>query len=238
VTLNPVSGGLTGTTTVNAVNGTATFANLAVTNTGFYRLRAASNGSPSVPSVTFAVGTTGSSTPCPPTETCTSPTLRNIVGLIETIAKVRADAAQPGDVLNVTVGGMPRLPCAGVQKGATMSFTVPTRTALIQLAYDDDADHEALHGNPRTKDVYNGPLPANAHPVCYASDQSFTDASGNSVQIGLLPTCAANGNVRPCVAAEWAAIEGTNTAGEPVIDYDEYEADVLAPAGDPGIGLR
>jgi hypothetical protein len=239
VALNPPAGGLTGTTTVNAVNGTATFSDLAITNPGFYRLRASSNGSPFVPSVPFAVGTTGSSTPCPPNQTCTSPTLRSINGLIETITKVSADAAAPGDVLNATIGGLPKLPCAGPQKGATMSFTVPTRTALIQLAYDDDADHEALHGNPRTKDSYAAPLtPANKHPVCYQSDQAFTDVNGNTVTIGLLPACASNGNVRPCVSAEWAAVEGFDASGKPVIDFDEWEADVLAPAGDPGIGLR
>jgi hypothetical protein len=151
---------------------------------------------------------------------------------------VSASAATPADVLNVTVGGLPKLPCSGTQQGATMSFTVPTRTALIQLAYDDDADHEALHGNSRAKDVFNAPLNANTHPVCYQSDQAFADVNGNMVTIGFLPTCAADGNVRPCVAAEWAAVDGFDAHGAPVIDYDEYEADVLAPAGDPGIGLH
>jgi hypothetical protein len=164
--------------------------------------------------------------------------LRSISGLIETIAKVRADAAEPGDVLNVTVGGLPKTPCAGPQLGATMSFTVPTRTALIQLAYDDDADHEALHGNTRTKDVYNAPMPADTHAVCYVSDESFTDVNGNTVKFGVLPTCGANGNVRPCVAAEWGAVEGLDSHGQPIIEFDEFEADILAPAGDPGIGLR
>jgi hypothetical protein len=238
LTLNPPAGGLTGTTTVNATNGTATFTGLSIANPGFYRLRASSNGSAFVPSVPFAVGTSGSSTPCPPDQTCTSPTLRSTKAAIETITRVAADAAAPGDVLNVTVGGLPKLPCTGTQKGATMSFTVPTRTALIQLAYDDDADHEALHGNTRAKDVYNGPIATDAHPVCYQSDQAFTDVNGNSVRIGFLRACAASGNVRPCVAAEWAAVEGADSHGVPVVDLDEYEADVLAPAGDPGIGLH
>jgi hypothetical protein len=241
VTLNPSSGGLTGTTTVNAVNGVATFSNLAITNPGKgFTLNASSNGSGATTSRGFDVGTTGSSTPCPSTQSCTSPTLTTTAGTVQTTTKVFADAAIPTDVLNVTIGGLPALACAGPQKTATMSFTVPSRTAKIQLALDQDRDSDYLHGTAgKTTNIYNAPItPANLHPVCYTSDQTFKDVNGNTVTTGFLPTCAANAGIRPCVDSEWAEVEGFDKRGNAIIDYAEYEADVLAPTGDPGIGLH
>jgi hypothetical protein len=239
--LHPAGGGLTGATTANAVNGTATFATLAVTNPGKgYTLSAASNGSPGTASHAFDVGTSGSSTPCPATQGCHSPVVSSTSGSVQTETQVTADPAAPADRLNVTVGGLPPLACSGTQRTATMSFTVPTRTALIKLAYDDDRDSDYLHGTAgKTTNIFNAPItPANLHPVCYTSDQSFVDVNGNLATTGLLPACSVSGNVRPCVQAEWAEVESIDHHGRPVVDYDEYEADILAPAGDPGVGLH
>jgi hypothetical protein len=238
VSLNPSSGGLTGTTTVNAVNGVATFSNLKISNAGSgYKLLASSNGSPAVVSRGFDVGTSGSSTPCPATQGCTSPVLNTIQGGIETIGKVKADAAIPADVLNVTLGGLANI-CTG-QNTATLSFTVPTRTALVQIAYDQDRDNDYLHGTPgKTTNIYNYAIAANTYEVCWQSDQAFKDKNGNTVTNGILPTCAASANVRPCVQSEWAEVERFDSRGRPVVDLHEVEADVLAPAGDPGGGIR
>jgi hypothetical protein len=241
VALNPATGGLTGATTANAANGTATFANLAITSPGNgYTLLASSNGSPGTASRAFDVGTSGSSTPCPASQGCQSPVVSSTSGSVQTETQVIADPAAPADRLNVTVGGMPPLACSGTQRTATMSFTVPTRTALVRLANDDDRDSDYLHGTAgKTTNIFNAPItPANLHPVCYTSDQSFVDVNGNLVTVGFLPACAASGNVRPCVQAEWAEVETIDRHGRPVVDYDEYEADILAPAGDPGVGLH
>jgi hypothetical protein len=237
VALSPASGGLTGTTTVNAVGGVATFANLKIGAAGGgYKLLASSQGSVSFASRGFDVGTSGSSTPCPATQGCTSPVVTTTSGGVETEGKVTADAAVPADVLNVTVGGLPPV-CSG-QITSTLSFTVPTRTALVQMAYDDDRDNDYLHGTPgKTVNIYNYAIATDKYKVCWQSDQAFRDASGNLVTNGILPTCVANANVRPCVQAEYAEVESFSH-NQPVVDLDEIEADVLAPAGDPGGGIR
>jgi hypothetical protein len=238
VSLNPSSGGLTGTTTVNAVNGVATFSNLKIsTAASAYKLVASSSGSPGVASRAFDVGTSGSSTPCPATQGCTSPVVTTTSGGIETEGKVTADPAIPADQLNVTIGGLAPI-CTG-QNTATLSFTVPTRTALVQMAFDDDRDNDYLHGTPgKTTNIYNYAIAANTYEVCWQSDQAFKDKNGNLVTNGILPTCAANANIRPCVQSEWAEVERFDSHGHPVVDMDEVEADVLAPAGDPGGGIR
>ncbi len=236
VTASP-AGGLAGTTTVNAVNGVATFSNLSFTTAGHRALVASSNGSPGITSRGFDVGTSGSSTPCPATQGCTSPVVATTTGGVETEGKVTADPALPADRLNVTLGGLPPI-CTG-QITSTLSFTVPTRTALVQIAYDDDRDNDYLHGTPgKTTNIYNYPLAASTYKVCWTSDQAFKDVNGNTVNNGILPTCVQSLNVRPCVQSEWAEVESFDKKGNPVVDTDEVEADVLAPAGDPGGGIR
>jgi hypothetical protein len=238
VTLSPSSGGLTGTTTVNAVNGVATFSNLKIGTAGSgYTLIPSSNGGTGPASRGFDVGTSGSSTPCPATQGCTSPVVTATSGSVETEGKVTADPAVPADVLNVTVGGLP--PICTNQITSTLSYTVPTRTALVQMAYDQDRDSDYLHGTPgKAVNVYNYSIAASTYKVCWTSDQAFKDANGNSVHNGILPTCASNGNQRPCVQSEWAEVEGINSKGQQIVDTHEIEADVIAPAGDPGGGIK
>ncbi|MFL6238873.1 MAG: hypothetical protein ACJ735_05190 [Actinomycetes bacterium] len=237
VSLNPSSGGLTGTTTVNAVNGVAAFSNIAIGTAGHYTLTPSSGGGTGPASRGFDVGTSGSSTPCPAAQGCTSPVLATTSGTVETEGKVTADPAVPADVLNVTLGGLP--PVCTNQITATLSFTVPTRTATVQIAYDQDRDSDYLHGTPgKTTNIYNYAIAANTYQVCWQSDQAFKDASGNTVTNGILPTCVASASVRPCVQAEWAEVESIDKRGNPVVDTHEIEADVLAPAGDPGGGIR
>jgi hypothetical protein len=185
-------GTLSGTLTVNAVAGIASFSDLSINQAGDFTLVATSPGISPVTSNGFTIG--GSVQQCP-TSTCTVTSSANT-----TSATVTATSPSPGQFLSVGIGGV-SYSCAGTYQpvSAPVSFDVYDSSGAQQSAQFTvtmDIDKSLVQSSGRTG--------ASQWQVCYASVQPFTAESGTAMiggvlfHTGLLPACSSTVG-QPCV---------------------------------------
>jgi len=178
---NPGAATLGGTTTVNAVNGVATFSNLTVSKPGLgYTLQATSPTLTSATSTAFDVNTTAVA--CQPHVNCTAAVSNSSIN-----ASVTASGPNAG-TLTVSLNLGPELNCPGyrTQGVGWIYFNVSAITSSKTIAY--------TIMNPKA-----GPL--SGFQLCYGAPYQFRTKSGalatktnggpnGTVEyVGLLPNC-------------------------------------------------
>jgi hypothetical protein len=204
---NPGSGSLSGTLTVNASGGVASFADLSINQPGDgYTLTATSPGfAPAPPSNPFKIWE--SAQPC--TAPCSASSSTDT-----TSATVTTTSPIPaGDFLAFSIGGADFV-CAGTYTRVSdpVSFDVlsPSGVALSSARFTVtlQIDKAAVLASGRTG--------AAQWQICYASQQPFSslpNTSGTAViggvsyQTGLLPDCSKNQGA-PCVQARNKTMAG------------------------------
>lgn len=210
---NPGSGSLSGTLTVNASGGVASFSDLSIDQPGDgYTLTATSPGFTPAPSGPFKI--LGSLQPCS-TAPCTASS-----STTTTSATVTTTSAVPaGDFLGFAIGGAD-FTCAGTYQRVSdpVNFDVfsPSGVPLPSARFT-----VSLQVN-KSAVLASGRTGAAQWQVCYASTQQFTalpSTSGTAViggvsyETGLLPDCSkAQGS--PCVQAR-----NKTNAGDVVVTF-------------------
>lgn len=198
-TAKPGSGMLSGTTTVHAIRGVASFSDLSINRPGIeYRLTATSNGMGSATSDHFTIWSSiqrCSTTPC--TASASSGT---------TSGTVTTSSATSAQFLGTGIGGA-RYSCAGTYQpvSAPLSFDVVSRSGDMQPG----AQFAATLRIDKSLVKSSGHPGASSWQICYASRSSFTAQPGTSGTAriggvtfftGLLPDCS-KAAVAPCVQA-------------------------------------
>lgn len=217
---NPGGGTLSGTTTVNAVNGVATFSDLSINQPGSgYVLAATSPGANPTSSRPFDEVSSG--TTCTGSSTCTTTATTPVSAL-----NVTAPAGTTG-TLSITVDAGVALVCPGYTAqdtnwysflstsnatGKTLTYTVRPASAgseivgATQFCLGAPYDFESRAG---------APAPAGTLP------------DGSSGFIGLLPNCG-KGSAGPCVAKRATTPDSSSPTGFDVV------LTLTFPAGLPG----
>ena len=205
---NPGAGSLSGTLTVNASGGIASFSDLSIDQQGVgYTLIATSPGfTQAPPSSSFDISgsvQSSCSTPC----TVSSSTATTTATVTVT------SAIPPGDFLTAGVGGVDYA-CAGtytrVSDPVTFNVVSPSGVALSSARFTVtlDIDKSAVLASGRTG--------ASQWQICYASTQPFPAQSGTSGtaviggvthNTGLLLSCS-NTQGAPCVQARHKDMAG------------------------------
>jgi hypothetical protein len=204
---NPGAGSLSGTLTVKASGGIASFSDLSINQQGDgYTLTATSPGITPGASNSFNIpGSVQSSCSTPCTVSSSTAT---------TSATVTATSAiPPGDFLTVGVGGVDYA-CAGTYTRVSdpVSFNVlsPSGVALSSARFTVTLDIN------KSAVLTSGRTGASQWQICYASQQPFNtlpDTSGTAViggvsyQTGLLPDCS-KAQGAPCVQARHKDMAG------------------------------
>jgi Domain of unknown function DUF11 len=210
---NPNSGSLSGTLTVNASGGTASFSDLSIDRPGNpYTLTATSPGiTPATPSTSFMI--LGSVQPCSTSCSASSSTTT-------TSATVTTTSAIPaGDSLGFSLGGV-RFTCNAnyQQVSDAVSFDVFNSSGVplpsAQFTVSLEIFKSAVDSSGRTG--------ASQWQICYASQQPFTAQPGTSgttmiggvsYNTGLLADCSSTQGA-PCVQDRHK-----DNAGDVVIDF-------------------
>jgi hypothetical protein len=199
-TANPGSGTLSGTTTVTASGGVASFSDLSIDQPGIgYRLTATSRGINPVKSGHFTIW--GSLLQCsPPTPCSASASSATTSGTVTTSS---ADSTQ---FLGTGIGGG-SYSCAGTYQPLSDPFTFDVVSGSGDM--QPGAQFTAILRIDKSVVLSSGHPGASSWQICYASASSFTaqpDTSGTATIgdttffTGLLPDCA-NTPVAPCVQA-------------------------------------
>lgn len=174
------------------------------------------------------------------------------IGLASNLFNIVDDATICLDAVStclVTASGPNR--GQGVKTRATVTASTGGQSGdLVILSVDDPATEFDCTGYTETTDVifFNVTLPdgttavatrtkttqmtllapyvtksAAKYEACYKADMPFKTASGATATVGLLPTCAKQNPVAPCVVSR-----STNKAKDVILT-------ILSPAGDPGL---
>lgn len=210
---NPAHGTLSGTLTVNASGGVASFSDLSIDQQGVgYTLTATSPGfSPAPPSGTFDIlGGLQPSSSCSATSCTVTTSTATTTVTVTTTSNI-----PPGDFLAVSVGGVD-YSCPGYQRASDpVRFNVLTSSGAplegVQFTVTLQIDKTAVLASGRTG--------ASQWRICYASTQTFAGQSGTATiagtvyNTGLLPGCS-KPPVLPCVQS----LNKTN-AGDEVITF-------------------
>lgn len=197
---NPGAASLSGTTTVDASSGVATFGDLSVGQAGLgYTLIASSLGIDSATSAYFSIDdalpacSTGSACSASASTKTTSGT-------------VTTSSAGTGEYLGVGLGGVTYGCPTYTGSSDPLSFDVLNSSGAAQSSADFAVQLE----------ISKAAVHASGHPgastwqICYASTQPFTAVAGTSgttviggvtYYTGLLPGCSNNSPVAPCVQA-------------------------------------
>jgi hypothetical protein len=197
---NPGSGSLSGTLTVNATGGVASFSNLSIDQPGDgYTLTATSPGISPVTSNQFKIW--DSFQRCPTTSCSASSSTATTSAMVTTTSSIPA-----GDFLGFAIGGV-NFVCPGTYQRVSdpVSFDIfsPSDVALSSARFTVtlQIDKSAVLTSGRTG--------ASQWQICYASLEPFnslpntsgtTVISGVSYQTGLLPDCSRTQGA-PCVQA-------------------------------------
>lgn len=206
---NPGAGSLSGTLTVNASGGIASFSDLSINQQGDgYTLTATSPGlTPARPSGSFNIS--GSSQP----SSCSSPCTVSSSTTTTSATVTTTTPIPPGDFLTVGIGGVDYA-CAGtytrVSDPVTFNVLSPSGVALSSARFTVtlDINKSAVLASGRTG--------AAQWQICYASTQQFTAQPGTSgtaviggvtYNTGLLPGCS-NTQGAPCVQARHKDMAG------------------------------
>jgi len=198
-TANPGSGTLSGTKTVNAVGGVASFSTLQIDQPGVgYRLTAASTGMGTVTSGHFDIWTS--------IQQCSTPPCSASASSATTTGTVTTSSAGP-QFLGAGINGSNSYSCPGTYQPVSDSFSFDVVssggvgqggqfTAVLRV------DKSLVQGS-----THPG---ASTWQICYASMSSFTPRSGGpgtatigdvTYNTGLLPDCSNTAPVPPCVQA-------------------------------------
>jgi hypothetical protein len=203
---NPGGGSLSGTLTVSASGGVASFSDLRIDQAGDgYTLTATSPGISPVTSGSFDILGPGQS--C--TQSCTVSSSTGTTTATVTVTS----PVPPGDFLKVAVGGIDYV-CVGTYQRVSdpVSFDVfsPSGVAL------QTAQFTVTLEIGKTAVLASGRTGAAQWQICYASTQQFTAQPGTSgtaviggvtYNTGLLPNCS-NTQGAPCVQARHKDMAG------------------------------
>ena len=176
---NPGGGFLSGTTTVNAIGGVATFPGISIDQSGLNYTLAASTAAVAIDpgaSAPFNIADVGKQCPAGP---CSSGTVTDG----GTSASELASGGAFGDLLSLYVSVEP-LDCTNyTETSAVVTFDVTgSRTKSITI----------------TIAKASGQKPSKVR-VCFGSPTAFVDRSGATVNLGLLPDCGVS--AAPCVTS-------------------------------------
>ena len=198
-TANPGSGTLSGTTTVSAIYGVASFSGLSINQSGIgYTLTATSPGMNSATSADFTIW--GSLQQCPTTPCSGSQSSATTSGAVTT------SSAGPGQLLGTAIGGV-SYSCGGTYQPVSdpFSFDVLSTSGMTQPG----AQFSVTLRIDKKLVKSSGHPGASSWQICYASDVSFAAQPGTSASAtiggvtfftGLLPDCS-HAAVAPCVQA-------------------------------------
>jgi hypothetical protein len=175
---NPGGGALSGTTTVNAIGGSASFPGIAIDEAGLgYTLAAGTTATDINPTVSGSFNIANVGKQCA-AASCSSGTVTEG----STAASETASAGSPGDLLSLYVAVEP-LDCPGyAETSAVVTFDVSgTRTKSVTIT------------------VPKAGLKVAKMQVCFSSPNAFLNRSGQTVNLGLLPDCSIA--AAPCVTS-------------------------------------
>jgi len=204
---NPGAGSLSGTLTVNASGGVASFSDLSIDQPGDgYTLTATSPGiTPAPPSNPFKIWVSA--------QPCTAPCSASSSTATTTATVTTTSPIPAGDFLAFGLGGVD-FSCVGTYQRVsdTVSFNVlsPSGVALSTAQFTVTLDIN------KTAVLASGRTGASQWETCYASTKSFTtlpNTSGTTViggvtyQTGLLPDCSKTQGA-PCVQARHKDMAG------------------------------
>ncbi len=210
---NPGSGSLSGTTTVDASGGVATFGNLSIDRSGLgYTLTMSSPGIDPVTSGYFNIES--QLAPCTTTPCTASSSTKTTTGTVSTSSTSSSDP-----YLGVGLGGV--------------TYTCPTYTGSSDpVSFDVLSSSGAALPAAQFSvqlEISKSTVQASGHPgastwqICYASTQSFTAISGTSgsttiggvtYYTGLLPGCSNTAPVAPCLQAK-----NKDNAGDVIVTF-------------------
>ncbi len=210
--LNPGSGSLSGTTTVVASAGVASFSDLSINATGTgYTLVATSQGITSATSDPFNIS--GVIQPCSGSSCSTSASSKTTSGTVTT------SPTTSGEFLAAGIGGV-SYSCAGTYQPASdpFSFDLFNSSGVA----DPNAQFTASLEIFKAAVQASGRTGASQWQICYASTQPFTALPGTSAtaviggvtfNTGLLPDCTSTQGA-PCVQAR-----NKDNAGDVVVTF-------------------
>lgn len=193
---NPGSGSLSGTVTVNASGGIASFTNLSIDRHGIgYTLTAMSSGITPATSADFTIW--GSLQHCSATPCSASSSTTTTTGTVTT------SSASTTQLLGFGIGGV-SFTCGGTYQELSdpISFDVFSPSGLAQPSAHFTASLEIS----KSVVLASGRTGASQWQICYASTQPFIGASGTAMiggvtyNTGLLPDCSPTQGA-PCVQA-------------------------------------
>jgi hypothetical protein len=199
-TANPGSGTLSGTRTVNAVGGVASFSDLSINQPGIgYRLTATSRGMNPATSGHFTIW---SSIQQCPTRPCSAS-----VSSATTAGTVTTSSADSTQFLGAGIGGG-SYDCPGTYQPVSdqLSFDVVSGSGGM----GQGGQFTAVLRIDKSLVQSSGHPGASSWQICYASTSSFTPRSGSpgtatigdiTFNTGLLPDCSNTNPVPPCVQA-------------------------------------
>jgi hypothetical protein len=214
-TANPGGGTLSGTKTVNAVGGVASFSNLSINQPGIgYRLTATASGMGSVTSNHFDIWSSAQrcSPPTPCSATASSGT---------TSGTVTTSSASSTQFLGAGIGGGGSYNCPGTYQPVSDQFSFDVVDATTGTGQGGQFTVVLRISKKKVQD--SGHPGASSWQICYASTSSFTPRSGNlgsatigdtAYVTGLLPDCSNTNPVPPCVQARTK-----DNAGEVLVTF-------------------
>ncbi len=209
---NPGSGSLSGTVTVNASGGVASFSNLSIDRAGIgYTLTATSPGITLATSANFTIWGSlqrCSTTPCSASSSTTT-----------TTATVTTSSASTTQLLGFGIGGV-SFTCGGTYQRVSdpVSFDVFSPSGVVQSSAQFTVSLEISKSAVQA----SGRTGASQWQICYASTQPFTALPGTSgtaviggvsYHTGLLPDCSSTQGA-PCVQAR-----SKDNAGDVVVTF-------------------
>ena len=199
-TANPGPGTLSGTRTVNAVGGVASFSDLSINQPGIgYRLTATGRGTGSVTSGHFTIWS--SIQQCPTTPCTASASSATTSGTVTTSS---ADSTQ---FLGAGIGGG-SYDCPGTYQPVSDPFSFDIVTGSGGMG--QGGQFTAVLRIDKKQVQSSGHPGASTWQICYASTSLFTPRSGSlgtaaigdiTFNTGLLPDCSNTTPVPPCVQA-------------------------------------
>ena len=204
-------GSLSGTTTVNASAGVASFSDLSINAVGAYTLVATSQGTTSPPSNSFSISNM--------IQPCTGSSCSASASSATTMGTVTSSPTASGESLAVGIGGV-TYSCGGTYHPVSDPFSF----GLFKSSGVADANAQFAGMLEIFKSTVeaSGRTGASSWEICYASIQPFTalpGTSGTAViggvlnNTGLLPDCTSTQGA-PCVQAR-----NKDMAGDVVVTF-------------------
>jgi len=211
-TANPGSGTLSGTKTVSASGGVASFPNLSINQPGIgYRLTATSRGMFPVTSGHFDIWSSirqCSTTPC--SATASSATTSG------TVTATSSDGSP--QFVAAGIGGDNNYTCAGTYQPVSDPFSFDVVSGSGGMG--QGGQFTVALRIEKSKVQSSGHPGASTWQICYASTSSFTGSSGPTLIgdvpyfTGLLPDCSNTTPVAPCVLAR-----NKDNAGDVIVTF-------------------